>query len=110
MNDDEGKEVKLSDIFKKIQTLGSGQEENLKNILREFSGAKEVVSNVVQNAKLAKDDVAKLLQEELHKHVGKMEIEKIIDYIAENYDLDLQSKISLKRKKKKSTKKSDKSE
>lgn len=99
MNDDEKADSGLGDLFKRIQSLGSAAtEENIKNIIKDIPTAKDVVQNLMQNAKGAKSEVANMLQEEFRKYLGKVDLEKIVDYVAENYDLDVSTKVSLKKK------------
>ena len=105
--DKHNKEEKgLGDLLKKISSL-SGQsglvsEENIKNFIKDIPIAKELAKETIvsalENAKGAKGEVSKLMQDEFRKYLGKVEIEKIVDYLAENYDID--AKLSFKKKKK----------
>ena len=93
----------LGDILKKLSSLSGNSsivsEESIKNLLKDLPVAKDIFLNVVDNAKGAKGEVSKLLQEEFRKYLGKVEVEKIVDYLAENYDID--AKLSFKKKKNK---------
>jgi cell division ATPase FtsA len=76
-------ESALGDLFKKLSALGAAAtEESIKNIIKDIpiakDVAKDVVNNFVQNAKGA---------------IGKVELEKIVDYVAEHYDLDIKANI-----------------
>jgi hypothetical protein len=90
----------LGDILKKLSSLSSSSsivsEESIKGLLKDLPVAKDIVLNVIDNAKGAKGEVSKLLQDEFRKYLGKVEVEKIVDYLAENYDID--AKLSFKKK------------
>lgn len=110
-NDEEiNKEKGLSDLLKKLSNLSQSSniisEENIKSLLKEIPAAKGVLSHVVQNAKGVSGDVSKLLQEEVSRYLGRIDTDKVVDYIAKNYDIDV--KLSFK-KKKASSKKEDES-
>ena len=96
----------LGDILKKLSALKNSSsivsEENIKALLKDLPMAKDIVQNVFDNAKGAKGEVSKLLQDEFRKYLGKVEVEKIVDYLAENYDID--AKLSFKKKKNKNDK------
>ena len=102
MDDDDKTESGFGDLLRKVSALGAAAtEDNIKSMLKDIPAAKDVVQNLMQNAKGAKGEVAKMLQDEFRKYLGKVDIEKIVDYVAENYDLDVKTQVSLKKKTKK---------
>ncbi len=103
-----GKEDKgLGDVFKKISSLGLGSaflsEEALKNIIGDIPLPKNIVNGLLENARVAKEDFAKSLGDEFRRYLSKVDTDKAIDYIAENYDIEMKASFSLKKKEKKAS-------
>ncbi len=98
----------LGDMFKKIASVGMGAafmtEESIKGVLNDLPVSKEIISGLVQNAKGAKEDFTKGLREEFGKYLSKLDKESLIDYLVENYDVEVNASFKFK---KKSSKKSD---
>ena len=94
----------LGDILKKVVSVGVGAafltEDALKNILKDAPIPKDIVSGILQNAKNAKSDFTQGLRDEFKKYLSHIELEKIIEALLENYDMEVTAKFSFKKKKK----------
>jgi hypothetical protein len=105
-NNNEGKgEGSLQDIIKRVVSVGVGAafmtEESVRNILGDLPLPKDIISGLVQNAKGAKEEFSKNLGEEFRGYLKGLDTERIIDYIAENYDVEVNANFSFKKKKNK---------
>ena len=105
MEEKEEKEAKgLGDVLKKMASLGlegaALSEEILKNTIGESSLPKSFMNKVLDNVRSTKEDFTKTVRAELQKHLSKLEVDKVVDYLAKNYDIEVKSSISLKKKKK----------
>lgn len=103
MSDEEDKkESGLQDIIKRVVSVGVGAafmtEESVRNILGDLPLPKDIVSGLVQNAKGAKDEFTQGLREEFKKYLSHLDTENIVDYIAENYDVEVNASFSFKKK------------
>lgn len=100
MNDSKKDKAGIADIINKVVSVGVGAafmtEESVKSLLGDLPLPKDIVNGLVQNAKGAKEDFSKNIREEFGKYLSKVDVEKLVDYIAENYDL--KADISLKKK------------
>jgi hypothetical protein len=103
MSDEEKKESGIQDIIKRIVGVGVGAafmtEESVRNILGDLPLPKDIVSGLVQNAKGAKEDFSQGLRDEFKKYLSHLDIENIIDYVAENYDVEVNASFKLNKKK-----------
>ena len=94
----------LGDFVKKVVSTGIGAffltEEALKSALSEKNIPKDMVQNLLQNAKGLKDEVFKQVKNELGGYLNKIDISKEMGKILENYDLDVQAKIKFSKRKK----------
>ena len=107
-NNNEGKgEGSLQDIIKRVVSVGVGAafmtEESVRNILGDLPLPKDIISGLVQNAKGAKEEFSKNLGEEFRGYLKGLDTERIIDYIAENYDVEVNANFSFKKKNKKAS-------
>lgn len=104
MSEKENKESKFSDVIKKVVSTGIGAafmtEEAVKQMVSEIPLPKEFLNSLVQNAKNTKDDVVNTIKTELKTRLDKLDVTKEIDKILENYDLEVNAKISFKKKEK----------
>ena len=102
--DDENKKDSLQDIIKRVVSVGVGAafltEESVKSLLGDVPLPKDIITGLVQNAKGAKEDFAKSLREEFRKYLSHLDTENLIDYILENYDVELNANFSFKKKEK----------
>ena len=101
-NRDEKKESGLQDIIKRVVSVGVGAafmtEESVRSILGDLPLPKDIVSGLVQNAKGAKTEFTQGLREEFKKYLSHLDTENIIEYIAENYDVEVNASFSFKKK------------
>lgn len=106
-NEDSEKEGGLGDIFKKITSVGVGSafltEENIKSLIGDLSLPKDLTNALIQNAKNAKGELLNSLGSEFRAHLAKIESKEIVDYIANNYDININVSFSPKSKTKKSS-------
>lgn len=104
MSDDQNskKDGGLQDIIKKVVSVGVGAafmtEESVKNILGDLPLPKDIVTGLVQNAKGAKEDFTTALRDEFKKYLSHLDTEHIIDYIAQNYDVEVNASFKFKKK------------
>lgn len=96
------KDSGLQDIIKRVVSVGVGAafmtEESVRSILGDLPLPKDIVSGLVQNAKGAKDEFTSGLREEFKKYLSHLDTENIVDYIAENYDIEVNASFSFKKK------------
>ena len=95
-----------------MASLGAGAafltEDAIKSVLKDAPFPKEIIGGLLENAKGTKEEVVKGLKEELGKYLSRLDLNNIVDYVAENYDVDVSASFSLKKKKKNVSKKSKK--
>lgn len=96
------KENKLGDLFKKVVSTGIGAafmtEDAVKGIIGELPLPKEIISNLLQNARATKEEFVASVKQELKGYLDKIDVSKEIEKILERYDLDVQAKISFTKK------------
>jgi hypothetical protein len=101
-NEKSGEIKGLGDIIKRVVSVGIGAafmtEESVKNVLGDLPIPKDVIAGLVTNAKGAKEDFTKSLREEFRKYLTKLDTEKLIDYILQNYDVEVNANFSFKKK------------
>ena len=106
----EKKDSGIQDIIRRIASVGVGAafmtEDTVKSLLNDLPIPKDIISGLVQNAKGAKDEVAKSLRDEIKKYLSRVDTENIIDHLAENYDVEVNATFSFKKKQKSKKKKS----
>ena len=94
----------LGDILKKVVSVGMGAafltEDALRTLLKDVPISKDIVNGILQNAKNAKIDFTQSLRDEFKKYLSHIDIEKIIEILAENYDVEVTANFSFKKKKK----------
>jgi len=92
----------LGDMFKKIASVGMGAafmtEESIKGVLNDLPVSKEIITGLVQNARGAKEDFTKGLREEFSKYLSRLDKESLIDYLVENYDVEVNASLKFKKK------------
>lgn len=86
----------LGDILKTVVSTGA--------VAASLGG--EAVKGLVEDAKTAKSDILSSLKNEVKNFLEKIDVRNEIDRVLEDYDLEVQAKVSFKRKKPK-TKSSD---
>ncbi len=101
-NKDKDKDGKISEVIKKVVSIGIGAafmtEDAVKNILNDLPLPKDIVTGLLQNAKNAKEDFSDSIREEVRAHLSKIDPARLVDDLVENYDIELKTKISFKKK------------
>lgn len=101
------KKESIADVLKKVASIGAGAafmtEDAVKNILGDLPIPKDILAGLVQNAKGAKEDFSESLREEFRKYLSKLNINQVVDYVAENYDMEVKASFSFKKKTNKKT-------
>lgn len=104
MDDNKEKDGKLGDLLKKVVTTGVTAafmtEEGIRALLKDGSVPKELVGNLLENAKSTKTEFVSSVKNELKSYLDKIDLSKEIDKIIEKYDFEVKATISLKKKKK----------
>lgn len=92
----------LGDMLKKIAQVGMGAafmtEESVRGVLNDLPVSKEIISGLVSNAKGAKEDFTKGLREEFSRYLSHLDKEGLIDYLVENYDIEVNASLSFNKK------------
>ena len=101
-NKDNKEKDSISEAIKKVVSIGVGAafltEDAVKNMLGDLPLPKDIVSGLVNNAKGAKEDLTKGVREEIRKYLTKMDVEKLVDYVAENYDVEVNATFKFNKK------------
>ena len=96
------KESPIGDVIKKVVSIGVGAafmtEDAVKNVLSDLPLPKDIVSGLLQNAKTAKQDFTDGIRNEIRDYLSKVDLEKFVETTLENYDFEVNAKVSLKRK------------
>lgn len=87
---------KLGDILRGVVTTGA--------VAASLGG--EAMKGFVEDAKSAKTDILASLKNEVKHYLEKIDVRKEIDRVLEDYDMEVQAKVSFKKKNSK-TKTSD---
>ncbi len=99
----------LADIFKKVVSTGVSAafmtEDAVKGIITDLPLPKEIVNGLLQNAKNTRDEFITSVKTELKNYLRDIDLSKEVDRIIANYDIEINAKINLTPKSKKSTKK-----
>lgn len=110
----EEKEGGIGDILKKITSVGMGgaflNEDTIKSVIGDLSLPKDITNALLQNAKNAKGELLNSLGDEFRNHLSKIESKEIVDYIAKNFDININVSFSPKSKDSKDTKDEEKSD
>jgi hypothetical protein len=95
---------KLGDLFKKVLTTGVNAafmtEESIRALLKDPSLSKEMIGSLLENAKNTKTEFLGSIKNELKTYLDKIDVSKEIDRVIENYDVEVNAKVSFKKKKK----------
>lgn len=110
---DEKDPKNLGDMFKKVVNTGLAAafmtEDAVKNITKELPLPKDMVNSLVQNAKSSKDEFVTSVKSEVKSFLERIDIQKEIDRVIEDHDIEINAKIKfVKKDKKKVTKKTTK--
>ncbi|MFP5492463.1 MAG: hypothetical protein ACLGG0_13245 [Bacteriovoracia bacterium] len=90
MSEKDGK-GKLGDILKSVVSTG----------VSAASMGEEAVKGIMENAKNAKTELIGQAKNELKSWLDKIDLSKEIDRVLEDYDLEVNAKVSFKKKKSK---------
>lgn len=92
----------IRDMIKRIVSVGVGAafmtDESVKNLLHDLPLPKDIVNGLLQNARQAKADFLETLREEIKSQVGRVDPSKLVDDLVERYDIEVNAKVSFKRK------------
>ncbi len=101
-DNDEKENKNITDIFKKVVSTGISAafmtEDAVKNLIQDLPIPKELVNGLVQNAKNSKDEFISSVKSELKSYLEKIDLQKEIDRLVENYDIEVNAKINFKKK------------
>lgn len=93
----------LADVVKKVISIGVGAafmtEEAVRNIVKDLPLPKEIVTGLIDNAKGARADFTAGIQEEVRKHLSKVDPKQMTEDILDNYDIEVKATFSFKKKK-----------
>lgn len=111
----EEKDSRTFDLFKKVLSTGVSAafltEDAIKNLVNELPIPKESINGLLQNAKGLRDDFVVGVKKEFKSYLDQVDLSKEIDRILDNYDIEVNAKLSFKKKanskKKQTTKKSE---
>lgn len=92
---------KISDFLKRAIDTGLGAafmtEDMIRSALADISN-KESVNTIIQNAKNARDEFVGSVKSEVGTYLKKIDLQTEIDRILAEYDLDINAKISFRKK------------
>ena len=98
------KESSISEIIGRIISTGVGAafmtEDAIRNILADLPLPKNIVTGLLQNAKSAKADFAKLIRSELQKHLSKSNVKGLLREVLDEYDIKIDTTLQFKKKRK----------
>lgn len=101
-NKQDDKDLKITDVVKKIVTIGVGAafmtEDAIRSTLQDLPLPKDIINGLVNNAKSAKEDFADSVQQELRTFLSKVNLTRLVEDIVEKYDFEVNATVSLKRK------------
>lgn len=102
----------LGDLFKRVVNTGLAAafmtEDAVKNITKDLPLPKEIVNGLVQNAKNSKDEFVDSVKTEVKSFLERIDIQKEIDRIIEDHDIEVNAKIKFVKKEKPKNKKTSK--
>ncbi|MCT4641053.1 MAG: hypothetical protein N4A33_02075 [Bacteriovoracaceae bacterium] len=104
MDDNKDEKKKLTDVFKKV--IGTGvsaafmTEDAIKGIINELPLPKELAQGLLSNAKNSKNEFINGVKNELKGYLDKIDLSKEIDRVLEKYDVEVNAKLSFKKKEK----------
>ncbi|MBF0315809.1 MAG: hypothetical protein HQK50_08025 [Oligoflexia bacterium] len=101
--------IGMSSVFKKLVTTGleaasktEGVVKEVKDALSEMHLPKEVISLITQQLRGTKEELLQAITSGIEEHMKKanitQELQKEIQKVLENYDLEIEGKIRFKRK------------
>ncbi|OIQ16466.1 MAG: hypothetical protein BM556_15100 [Bacteriovorax sp. MedPE-SWde] len=101
MSDDK-KDSPFGDVIKKVVSIGVGAafmtEESVKNALGDLPLPKDIVNGLLQNAKSSKEEFLASMKEEVSNHLSKVDPKKLVQEVLEDYDVNIEAKLSFTKK------------
>ena len=98
------KDWKIGDMVGRIVSTGIGAafmtEDSVRNLLKDVPLPKTVLAGLLQNAKTAKKDFTSLLRSELEKHFSKMDPERLLREVLNEYDVQINATLRFRKKRK----------
>ena len=103
MSKDDEKDLKISDIFKKVVNTSVNAafmtEDAIKGVLGELPIPKDIVNGLIQNAKASKEEFVESIKNEFKSYLDRVDLTSEIDKVLENYDIEVNAKIKFNKKK-----------
>lgn len=92
----------FGDVMKKVLSVGMGAafmtEDVVKKYVNDLPIPKDMANGLMQNAKGVKEDFLKSIQEEVRKHLARVDPKKLADELASKYDIQINATVRFKRK------------
>jgi polyhydroxyalkanoate synthesis regulator phasin len=92
----------LGDVIKKVVSIGVGAafmtEEAVRGIVKDLPLPKEIVTGLIENAKGARTEFTEGIQEEVRKHLSKVDPKQMVEAVLDGYDIEVNAKFSFKKK------------
>ncbi|MCB9091575.1 MAG: hypothetical protein H6621_08930 [Halobacteriovoraceae bacterium] len=101
----------LSDLLKKAVSTGIGAAFMTEDMIRSAwsdIANKDSLNSLIQNAKNSRDEFLGSIKSEIKSYLSHIDLEKEIDRILENYDIEVNANVSFKKKNSGKKKSSDK--
>lgn len=99
---DKKDEPKLTDILKKVASIGIGAafmtEDAIKAVVGELPLPKDIVNGLLDSAKQQKDDVVNSVKSEFKTYLSKVDPTKEIDKVLDKYEIRVDAKLTFHRK------------
>ncbi|MFT6071278.1 MAG: polyhydroxyalkanoate synthesis regulator phasin [Bacteriovoracaceae bacterium] len=92
----------LGDVIKKVVSIGVGAafmtEEAVRGIVKDLPLPKEIVTGLIENAKGARTEFTAGIQEEVRKHLSKVDPKQMLETLLDGYDIEVKANLSFKKK------------
>ncbi len=96
MSSSEKKNEGLSDIIKRVVSIGVGgafmTEEAVRKILDDLPLPKDIVTGLIANAKNAKGEFVDGIREEVRSYLSKVDPEQLVDRVLQKYDIEVEAR------------------
>lgn len=94
----------VSEIIKRIVSTGIGAafltEETVKSMLKDLPIPKQVITGLIQNAKVSKEEFVTSIKNEFKKYLKGIDISKEIENIFDKYEIEVNAKLNFNRREK----------
>ncbi len=92
----------LGDVIKKVVSIGVGAafmtEEAVRGIVKDLPIPKEIVTGLIENAKGARTEFTAGIQEEVRKHLSKVDPKQMVEAVLDGYDIEVNATLKFKKK------------